>query len=238
MPRKRCGKHSKTSPSNTSCQSTHGLHPCIGPCTFRLGLATYLCSKKFYIMEHEFYTGPVHCHHGCVRCEASGTAKFLDAEVAVSGRTWPNPRRMPHHSFHRLKRMSPEQDHQKFMSFLECVDELFIRQHENNPRNMRDFLQLILSSDFRSRVSCRFLTVIIRTILSIRSGVRITDELLFSTLCNRLTRQLNANAHSLLFAFLACADQDVQNDPEEEKTGQDVLQATMTGNWTVNLFDN
>jgi hypothetical protein len=41
--------------------------------------------------------------------------------------------------------------------------------------------------------------------LSIRFGVRIIDELLLSTLFNRLTCQLNANAHSLLLALLACA---------------------------------
>jgi hypothetical protein len=54
-----------------------------------------------------------------------------------------------------------------------------------------------------------------------------------ATRCNQLTNEINADARNLLLSLLACADQDVQNDPEEEKAAQDVLQAAMTGNWTV-----
>ncbi|XP_046441619.1 ATP synthase subunit b, mitochondrial-like, partial [Daphnia pulex] len=67
-----------------------GFIPCIalksGPYTFRLGLATYLCSKTIYIMEHEFYAGLSIAIMGvyAVKKLGSGTAKFLDAEVSVS----------------------------------------------------------------------------------------------------------------------------------------------------------
>jgi hypothetical protein len=57
-----------------------------GPYTFGLGLATYLCSKEIYIMEHEFYTGLSIAIMGIYAVKKLGpaTAKFLDAEVAVS----------------------------------------------------------------------------------------------------------------------------------------------------------
>ncbi|EFX68610.1 hypothetical protein DAPPUDRAFT_114420 [Daphnia pulex] len=81
MHRKRCGKLSKTSPSSVSWQSLKS-----GPYTFRLGSATYLCSTKIYIMEHEFYAGLSIAIMGvyAVKKLGSGTAKFLDAEVAKS----------------------------------------------------------------------------------------------------------------------------------------------------------
>lgn len=57
-----------------------------GPYTFGLGLATYLCSKEIYIMEHEFYTGLSIAIMGIYAVKKLGpaTAKFLDAEVAKS----------------------------------------------------------------------------------------------------------------------------------------------------------
>jgi F-type H+-transporting ATPase subunit b len=50
-----------------------------------VGLATYLCSKTMYIMEHEFYVGLSIAIMGiyAVKKLGSGIAKFLDAEVPV-----------------------------------------------------------------------------------------------------------------------------------------------------------
>ena len=128
------------------------------------------------------------------------------------------------------------QDHQKFMFFFERVAELFIQQHKNNPHDVREFLLFLLSPDSRLRVSWRFLTVIVRTVLSTRSGITIIDELLLTIRCNRLTREQNINAYNLLLALLACSDQDVQNELEDEPA-LDVIQAAMTDNWTVGRLD-
>lgn len=56
-----------------------------GPYTFGLGLATYLCSKEIYIMEHEFYTGLSIAIMGVYAVKKLGpaAAKFLDSEVEV-----------------------------------------------------------------------------------------------------------------------------------------------------------
>ncbi len=71
-----------------------------GPYTFGLGLATYLCSKEIYIMEHEFYTGLSIAIMGVYAVKKLGpaTAKFLDAEVAVSEIN--DPGLAPHLIFH------------------------------------------------------------------------------------------------------------------------------------------
>jgi F-type H+-transporting ATPase subunit b len=71
-----------------------------GPYTFRLGSATYLCSKTIYIMEREFYAGLSIAIMGiyAVKKLGSGTAKFLDAEVSVSEMN--DPCLAPHLKFH------------------------------------------------------------------------------------------------------------------------------------------
>lgn len=57
-----------------------------GPYTFGLGLATYLCSKEIYVMEHEFYTGLSIAIMGVYAVKKLGpaAAKFLDSEVEKS----------------------------------------------------------------------------------------------------------------------------------------------------------
>ena len=124
------------------------------------------------------------------------------------------------------------QDHQKFMFFFERVAELFIEQRKDNPRDVRDFMQYLLGPDSRLRVSWRFLTVIVRTALSTRTGTAIIDELLSAIRCNQLTREMNPNSQNLLRALLACADQDARQNFEGEPA-EDVIQAAMTGEWTV-----
>ncbi|KAI9554203.1 hypothetical protein GHT06_019475 [Daphnia sinensis] len=124
------------------------------------------------------------------------------------------------------------EDHQKFMFFFERVAELFIQQRKNNPRDIQDFLQYLLSSDSRLRVSWRFLTVIVRAVLSTRSGKKVMDDLLLTIRCNRSSGELNDNAHNLLRALLACADQDIRNNQDIEP-GFDLIEAAMTGDWTV-----
>ncbi|KAI9554792.1 hypothetical protein GHT06_020069 [Daphnia sinensis] len=114
------------------------------------------------------------------------------------------------------------QDHQHLCSF-----------SNNDPHCIRDFLHFLLSSNCRLRVSWRFLTVIVRTVLSTRSGSTIMDDMLSSIRCNNVTPNTNANAHSLLRALLVCSDQDVRNKMQEEPA-EDVIQAAMTDDWTIN----
>ncbi|XP_057375006.1 uncharacterized protein LOC130695963 [Daphnia carinata] len=124
------------------------------------------------------------------------------------------------------------EDYQKFMFFFERVAELFIQQRKNNPRDIQDLLHYVLSSDFRLRVSWRFLTVIVRSVLSTRSGKKIMDDLLLTIRCNRPSVELNVNAYNVLRALLACADQDIRNNQDAEP-GFDLIEAAMADNWTV-----
>ena len=125
------------------------------------------------------------------------------------------------------------QDHQKFMFFFEGVAELFIQQRKDNPHEIRDFVRHLLSPDSRLRLSWRFLTVIMRSVLSTNSGVLIINELLMDIQCNQLTCDLNVNHQNLLRALLACADQDAQQNTEVEPAEDVVQVAAMTEEWTV-----
>ncbi|KAH0545716.1 ATP synthase subunit b, mitochondrial [Cotesia glomerata] len=54
-----------------------------GPYMFALGLSTYLVSKEFYVMEHEYYTGIACLVMSIVVVKNAGPhmAKYLDAEM-------------------------------------------------------------------------------------------------------------------------------------------------------------
>ncbi len=127
-------------------------------------------------------------------------------------------------------------DLQKFMFFFELVAELCIQQRKNHPDNAKNFLRFLLSSGCRLQLSWRFLTVIVRSVLSTggsKPGTAIIDELLLNINCNRPTRELNVNANYLLLALLVCFDQDIQNTQEEEVV-EDLIQAAMTlEHWNV-----
>ena len=129
------------------------------------------------------------------------------------------------------------QDHQRFLFFFERVAELFIQQRKNSPHDIQEFLKCLLSSDSRLKVSWRFLTVIVRAVLSTRSGRTIIDGLLSRIPCNELTRELNANAYSFLRALLACADQDVRHELDEPASNLFEVGA-MVGQWTVGRIRN
>ena len=57
-----------------------------GPYTFGVGLATYLCSKEIYVMEHEYYTGLSLLLMVGLAAKKLGPniAAWLDKEVEVS----------------------------------------------------------------------------------------------------------------------------------------------------------
>lgn len=127
------------------------------------------------------------------------------------------------------------QDYQRFMFFFECVSEIYIQQRRNNPHDIREFLHYLLDTQSRLRVSWRFLTVIIRSVLSTRGGVNIINGLLLNVRPNRLNDAKDANAFNFMRALLATADQDVQEDLNEcqEIFNQDLNAAAMVDNWTV-----
>ena len=125
------------------------------------------------------------------------------------------------------------QDHQKFMFFFEAVAELFFQQNNNNPHEILDFVHYLLRPDSRLRLSLRFLAVVTRSVLSTRNGISIIHELLTDIQCNQLTCDSNANHQNLLRALLACADQDVQQNVEDEPAEDVIRVAAMTEEWTV-----
>lgn len=61
-----------------------------GPYTFGVGLATYLCSKEIYVMEHEYYSGlslAILCILA-VKKLGPAVAKFLDEEIDKISEGW------------------------------------------------------------------------------------------------------------------------------------------------------
>ena len=61
-----------------------------GPYTFGVGLATYLCSKEIYVMEHEYYTGLSLLIMVAVAAKKFGPnlAAWLDKEVETIENEW------------------------------------------------------------------------------------------------------------------------------------------------------
>jgi hypothetical protein len=117
------------------------------------------------------------------------------------------------------------------------VAELYIQQRKNNLDDAKNFLRFLLSSGCRLQLSWRFLTVVVRTVLSTggsKPGTAIIDELLLNINCNRPTRELNVNANNLLLPLLVCFDQDIQNTQDDEEVVEDLIQAAMTlEHWNV-----
>lgn len=56
-----------------------------GPYVFGVGLTTYLCSKEFFVMEHEFYTGLSVAIMAVVAVKKLGplVANYTDKEIEV-----------------------------------------------------------------------------------------------------------------------------------------------------------
>jgi len=128
------------------------------------------------------------------------------------------------------------QDHLKFLFFFERVAELFVHHRREHPQDVRNFLNHLLSGSTRLRVSWRFLTVIIKSILSTRAGSTTVDFLLATIRCNAPTKELNSNTQNFLRALLVRADEDVRSTREDDRQqpgARDWVQAIMTRDWTV-----
>ncbi|KAG7309454.1 hypothetical protein JYU34_005424 [Plutella xylostella] len=71
-------------------QLFHSKTGVTGPYTFGVGLATYLCSKEIYVMEHEFYSGLSIFIMVYVAAKKFGPplAKYLDKEVDAVESEW------------------------------------------------------------------------------------------------------------------------------------------------------
>lgn len=67
-------------------QFFHSKTGVTGPYTFGVGLATYLCSKEIFVMEHEYYTGLSLGLMVYIAAKKLGPslAAYLDKEVDVS----------------------------------------------------------------------------------------------------------------------------------------------------------
>lgn len=124
------------------------------------------------------------------------------------------------------------QDYNKFMLLFEQVAELFIEHKRNSPGDIRDFLGKILASSCKLRISWRFFTVIVRSVLNNRTGNNIIDRYLETISCNRPSKALSFNAANFLRALLVCADEDVRREIEFEVTPR-WRDAMMTDDWSV-----
>ena len=161
----------------------------------------------------------------CLRC---GQHLVVDPQAAAPG---VEDAELIHH----LVKPSAEdaqslfEDHQKFLFFFERVTELFIHQRRNNPQDVGELLRHLLSDRNRLRVTWRFLTVIVRSVLSTDpSGNATIDPILATLRCN------TPNARNFLRALVVCADDDAAAEIHEEMPPEvDWAQASMAGIWTV-----
>ncbi|KAJ0172044.1 hypothetical protein K1T71_012017 [Dendrolimus kikuchii] len=71
-------------------QFFHSKTGVTGPYTFGVGLATYLCSKEIYVMEHEYYTGLSLLIMVYIAAKKFGPslAAWLDKEVDAVENSW------------------------------------------------------------------------------------------------------------------------------------------------------
>lgn len=65
-----------------------------GPYTFGVGLATYLCSKEIYVMEHEYYTGLSIAIMAVLAVKKLGPAiaQYADKEIETYEKSWKEER--------------------------------------------------------------------------------------------------------------------------------------------------
>jgi len=129
------------------------------------------------------------------------------------------------------------QDHLKFLFFFERVAELFVHHQRNHPDNIHEFLNHLLVERTHLRVSWRFLTVVLKSVLSTRFGSATIDSLLANIHCNALSKELNSNTQSFLRALLARADEEVRSHVRQDRprlfTSEDWNQSIMKNEWTV-----
>ena len=129
------------------------------------------------------------------------------------------------------------QDHLKFLFFFERVAELFVHHQRNRPDNVHEFLNHLLVERTHLRISWRFLTVIMKSVLSTKLGGQTIDSLLATILCNTSSRELNSNTQSFLRALLARADEEVRSHSRQNRptliTPEDWNHCIMTNGWTV-----
>lgn len=128
------------------------------------------------------------------------------------------------------------QDHLKFLFFFEQIAELFVHHRRDHPNDIRDFLNHLLASSTRLHVSWRFLTVIIKSILSTQAGSITVDSILSTIICNAPTKDLNSNTQNFLRALLVRADEDARSIAEGDRQPlrpEDWSQAIMSKEWTL-----
>jgi len=129
-------------------------------------------------------------------------------------------------------------DRQKFLFFFQRIAELFVHHRRNHPYDIHEFLSHLLDERTYIRVSWRFLTVVMKTILSNQSGRAMVDTLLSTIRCNASTVELNSNTQNFLLALLALQDRavcsaDVGNDDRQLQPARNWKHAIMKNGWTV-----
>lgn len=126
-------------------------------------------------------------------------------------------------------------DHQKFLFFFQRIAELFVHHRRNHPYEIHEFLSHLLNERTHIRVSWRFLTVVLKIVLSTQSGRDMVDTLLSTIRCNASTSKINCNTQNFLLALLALEDRaaaDVEND-RQPQSARNWKHAIMTNGWTM-----